>query len=47
MKSGIKNLTKSYGEHRSIEDVSLSMEEGENFGLARMGRVNRRPFGRC
>lgn len=29
----IKNLTKSYGDHRGIEDVSFSVEEGEIFGF--------------
>lgn len=29
----IKNLTKSYGEHRGIENVSFSVEEGEIFGF--------------
>ena len=29
----IKNLTKSYGEHRGIENVSFSVEEGEVFGF--------------
>lgn len=29
----ITNLTKSYGEHRGIENVSLSVEEGEIFGF--------------
>ncbi len=29
----IKNLTKRYGEHRGIENVSLSVEEGEIFGF--------------
>ncbi len=29
----IKNLTKRYGEHRGIENVSFSVEEGEIFGF--------------
>lgn len=29
----IKNLTKCYGEHRGIENVSFSVEEGEIFGF--------------
>src|SRR5690625_4149786 len=29
----IKNLTKNYSKHRSIEDVSYSVKEGEFFGL--------------
>lgn len=29
----IKNLTKNYGKHRGIEDVSFSVEEGDIFGF--------------
>ncbi len=29
----IKNLTKSYGKHRGIDNVSFSVEEGEIFGF--------------
>ncbi|MFD1415006.1 ABC transporter ATP-binding protein [Oceanobacillus jeddahense] len=29
----IKNLTKSYGKHRGIDDVSFSVEKGEIFGF--------------
>lgn len=29
----IKNLTKNYGKHRGIEDVSFSVEEGDVFGF--------------
>ncbi|MBP1924291.1 ABC-type multidrug transport system ATPase subunit [Sedimentibacter acidaminivorans] len=29
----VKNLSKFYGKHRGIEDVSFSVEEGEIFGF--------------
>src|SRR5690625_7353815 len=29
----IQNLTKNYGKHRGIEDVSFSVKEGEIFGF--------------
>lgn len=29
----IKNLTKNYGKHRGVEDVSFSVKEGEIFGF--------------
>lgn len=29
----IRHLTKTYGKHRGVEDVSLSVEEGDIFGF--------------
>lgn len=42
------SLTKYYGRHRGIEDVCLTVEEGDFFGfIGPKARAKARPYARC
>ena len=44
----IQNLTKTYGKHRGVEDVTFSVREGEILGsLDRTVLENQQLFGQC